>query len=65
MGRRERSGGPLDANNQDVGEDLAALDHWGYRDSQWYQITGEDFIFEAFKAARAADPDAKLFYNDF
>jgi endo-1,4-beta-xylanase len=56
---------PFDANNQDVGEDLAALDHWGYRDSQWHQITGEDFIFEAFKAARAADPDAKLFYNDF
>jgi endo-1,4-beta-xylanase len=56
---------PFDASNQDVGEDLAALDHWGYRDSEWYQITGEDFIFEAFKAARAADPDAKLFYNDF
>lgn len=36
-----------------------------YRASQWYTICGEDFIIEAFKAARAADPDAKLFYNDY
>lgn len=32
---------------------------------QTAQIAGEDHIFEAFRAARAADPDAKLFYNDF
>ena len=36
-----------------------------YRASPWYQICGEDFIIEAFKAARATDPDAKLFYNDY
>lgn len=33
--------------------------------SQWYQIAGPDYIAEAFKAAAAADPDAKLFYNDY
>ena len=36
-----------------------------YRNSQWYSICGGDYIIEAFKAARAADPDAKLFYNDY
>jgi endo-1,4-beta-xylanase len=33
--------------------------------SRWYEIAGESYIAEAFKAAHAADPDAKLFYNDF
>lgn len=55
----------LNSNNEDVGEDLGSLNRWGYRNSKWYQIAGEDHIFEAFKAARAADPNAKLFYNDF
>jgi endo-1,4-beta-xylanase len=36
-----------------------------YRASQWYTICGEDYIFEAYRAAREADPDAKLFYNDY
>lgn len=36
-----------------------------YRGSQWFNILGEDFIFEAFRAARLADPNAKLFYNDY
>lgn len=33
--------------------------------SRWYEIIGESYIAEAFKAAHEADPDAKLFYNDF
>lgn len=38
----------------------------GYlRNSPWYQIAGEDFIPEAFKAAALADPGAALYYNDY
>jgi endo-1,4-beta-xylanase len=36
-----------------------------YRDSVFYRELGEGFIAEAFQIARAADPDALLFYNDF
>ena len=51
----------------------AVMDDGSYRNgtladdqkSRWYEIVGESYIAEAFKAAHAADPDAKLFYNDF
>ena len=33
--------------------------------SKWYEIMGSSYIAEAFHAAHEADPDAKLFYNDF
>lgn len=36
-----------------------------YKATNWYTICGEDYIIEAFKAARLADPAAKLFYNDY
>ena len=35
------------------------------RNSQWYQICGEDFIAKAFEYAHEADPKALLFYNDY
>ena len=35
------------------------------RDSVFSRLLGESFIDEAFIAARAADPDATLIYNDF
>ena len=35
------------------------------RKSQWLTRIGEDFIAEAFIAARKADPKAELYYNDY
>lgn len=35
------------------------------RNSMWYKICGEDFIFKAFQYAHEADPKAVLFYNDY
>ena len=37
-----------------------------YRNSNWYQAAGgPEYIDWAFEAARAADPDIKLFINDY
>jgi endo-1,4-beta-xylanase len=43
----------------------ALQDGGGYRQSLFYQHMGSDYIDHAFKAARAADPKALLYYNDF
>ena len=37
-----------------------------YREeSPFYQIAGEEYLAKAFEFAHEADPDAKLFYNDY
>jgi endo-1,4-beta-xylanase len=35
------------------------------RPTIWHQVIGEDYVRLAFEAARVADPDALLFYDDF
>lgn len=55
--------GSWDVVNEAV-SDKAGL-RTGAEGSRWYEILGPSFIDEAFKAAKAADPDAQLVYNDY
>jgi GH35 family endo-1,4-beta-xylanase/beta-xylosidase len=43
----------------------AILEDGSYRNSQFYQILGEEYIPLAFQYAHEADPDAELYYNDY
>ncbi len=45
---------PIDADQPD-----------GLRRNQWYDILGEEYIELAFRYAREADPDAKLYLNEY
>jgi endo-1,4-beta-xylanase len=50
-----------DVVNEAIDDDSTKL----MRNSKWYQICGDDFIIKAFEYAHAADPEAKLYYNDY
>ena len=47
-----------DVVNEAIGSDGKPMDN------VWLRTLGPGYVEEAFRAARAADPDAKLFYND-
>jgi endo-1,4-beta-xylanase len=35
------------------------------RDTEWTRTVGDDFVEQAFRIAAAADPSARLYYNDY
>jgi GH35 family endo-1,4-beta-xylanase len=49
----------------DVVNEAITDDGAGYRSSIFFQQLGAAFVERAFRAARAADPSALLFYNDY
>jgi len=48
-----------DVVNEAVGSDGA------FRESIWYKMIGKEYVDLAFRAARSADPTARLYYNDY
>ena len=52
-----------DVVNEAITDDRNATDP--YRQSPMYKIAGDEFIANAFRYAREADPQALLFYNDY
>ncbi len=43
----------------------ALMGDGSYRDSLWHRIIGPEYIDKAFRWAHEADPQARLFYNDY
>ncbi|AYY14900.1 endo-1,4-beta-xylanase [Actinobacteria bacterium YIM 96077] len=59
MGRYAGDVESWDVVNEPIGDDA------NLRNSFWMQELGEDYIAEAFQIARSADPNAKLYINDY
>ncbi len=49
----------------DVLNEAVRDDGSGYRNTIWFENIGSDYIEYAFRWAHEADPEAKLFYNDY
>jgi len=43
----------------------AIADNGTFKDNIWLRKLGEEYFFKAFKYAQQADPNVKLFYNDY
>lgn len=58
-----------DVVNEAIADDMALPKDGDWtkclRKSQWYTSIGPDYIKLAFEFAHEADPDAKLYYNDY
>ena len=59
VGRYEGQIQSWDVVNEALNEDGS------FRETQWYEIIGEEYLVMAYEFAHEADPEAVLFYNDF
>src|SRR6185503_16044337 len=60
LGRYRGRVASWDVVNEAIADDRSAL-----RDTVYLRKLGAGYIAEAFRLARAADPDALLIYNDY
>lgn len=54
-----------DVVNEAIGDGAGDADSENLRDTRWLQSIGPDYLTQAFRFAREADPDAALHYNDY
>jgi GH35 family endo-1,4-beta-xylanase len=67
VGRYKGKVGGWDVVNEAIGDggDAETAQTENLRNSSWLRAVGPEFIPLAFKFAHDADPDAKLYYNDY
>jgi endo-1,4-beta-xylanase len=57
-----------DVLNEVFPDSVSASSDWKTvmrNENPWFKAIGSDFVYEGFLAARLADPDAILYYNDY
>lgn len=54
-----------DVVNEAINDGAGGGNTENLRNSQWFQIIGPDYLTQAFKFAREADPSVPLHYNDY
>jgi GH35 family endo-1,4-beta-xylanase len=54
-----------DVVNEAINDGGGIANSENLRDSRWHQIIGPDYLTQAFKFAREADPTVALHYNDY
>jgi GH35 family endo-1,4-beta-xylanase len=54
-----------DVVNEAINDGAGAANSENLRDSRWHQLIGPDYLTQAFRFAREADPNVPLHYNDY